>query len=207
MKASQLTATKLRIVLSISLFLIVAVAITIFYFANSKLKEVATTVSHTIADSTASQSNLQILQQLEKRLAEEKETVERVNGIVADSQSYQYQNQILHDLNTYASQAGITISNLDFSAGNTASTPSTAAPAAPAAGAPAAPIAPTPSGVKSTTVSVTLVNPIEYTALLRFIKSIEQNLTKMQISKISLSKGTEPNQVTSDSLTIEVYIR
>ena len=44
-------------------------------------------------------------------------------------------------------------------------------------------------------------------SMLRFVKSIEQNLTKMQISKIGLSKDANSNNVTSDVLTIEVYIR
>lgn len=211
MKLSSISATKLRILLASSLFLIIAIAVAIFYFANTKLQEVATEVSHTIADSTASQDNLQTLQKIEKKLAEEKDTIERVNSIVADSQSYQYQNQILFDLNQYASNAGITISNLDFSAGASAdpATPAPATSATPGAEAatPATPATPAPSAVKSTSVSVTLVNPIDYNALLRFMKAIEQNLTKMQISKVSLSKGTDANQVTSDSLTIEVYIK
>ncbi|MFI5212624.1 MAG: hypothetical protein ACHQTE_01560, partial [Candidatus Saccharimonadales bacterium] len=62
-------------------------------------------------------------------------------------------------------------------------------------------------GVKSTSVAVTLVNPINYNNLLTFVKLIEQNLTKMQVSKIGLSKDPSSNKIISDALTVEVYIR
>jgi TolA-binding protein len=203
MSKKHLTATGLRVILSITLFLIVAVAITLFYFANAKLKDIAVEVSHTQVDSNASQNNVQSLQRIQQELTSQQATIDRTNNIVADSQSYQYQNQILSDLNDYAAQAGIKITNLDFGSTSTAATPAPTTPAVP--GATVAP--PIPAGVKSTSVSVTLQNPIKYEALLTFIKSIEQNLTKMQISKVSLSKDASGSGVTSGALTIEVYIR
>lgn len=202
MKGKQLTATNLRLMLSASLFLIVAIAATIVYMANTKLQEVATTVSHTVADASASEDNLQTLKLIKQKLEQNQDTISRVNSIVADSQSYQYQNQILFDLKQYASNSGVTITNFDFSGGGSeqaAPVPTTAAPT-PATSA-------APTGVKSTSVSITLANPVDYNSLLRFIKSIEQNLTKMQISKISLSKGAGTNEVTTGNFVIEVYIR
>jgi hypothetical protein len=56
-------------------------------------------------------------------------------------------------------------------------------------------------------VSITLKTPIIYNNMIRFIKSIEQNLTKMQLSKISLAKDAASGGVTSEALTLEVYIR
>lgn len=163
-------------------------------FALSLLGSLATDVSHTTVDATASENNLQNLQQVQQTLANEKDVIQRASNIVADSQSYQYQDQILTDLKAFAGQAGIVITNLDFSA---ASTSKTATPTASTA----------PSGVKSTSVSVTLKNPVNYVNFLKFIKSIEQNLTKMQISKIALSKSASGSDVSSETLIIEVYIR
>jgi hypothetical protein len=119
---------------------------------------------------------------------------------VADSQSYQYQNQIIGDLNDYANKAGIAITSIDF----VADTP--AATTTPPAGT-RTPTTIAPAGVKSTSVSITLQNPVPYDNMLRFIHSIEQNLTKMQISKIGLAKGSSGNAVTSEILTIQVYIK
>jgi hypothetical protein len=198
MNKHELTAIRLRIILSTSLFIIAAIGIAIFSFAEGQLRQVATDVSHVVVDANASQDNLATLEKIKKTLDNEQDVIKRASSIVAESQSYQYQDQILTDLKDYASKAGIAITNIDFSSTKTTpTTPTTPAPVAQAA----------PNGVKSTSVTVTLNNPVKYENLLRFIESIEQNLTKMQISKVSISKGTTSNDVTSDALAIEVYIK
>jgi hypothetical protein len=209
MKKTQFTPATLRLILSIGLVLAIVGAGVIFTLASTQLRNVATTVSHKVADAKASQNNLANLKKIEKFLADNKEAVTRANDIVAESKSYEYQNQIINDLKTYAAASGVSIKSFDFSAGNSA-TPTTAAPAAtgaattPSESPAATPAAPT---LKSTTVSITLDSPLVYNNLLHFVKAIEQNLTKMQISAITLSKGAGNNQVTTDALSIEVYIR
>lgn len=202
MKLYPLTAASLRVILTASIFAIAALGITLFSITSKQLSVVATEISHTAADANASQNNLQGLQSIQKELDKRKSVIERTASIVAESQSYLYQDQIITELNTYASQAGISITNIDF--GVTA----TATPTAPAGTTQVTPEAAAPSGVKLSTVSITLKNPVDYVGLLRFIKSIEQNLTKMQVANISLSKsdGTQ-NSISSDMLNIEVYIR
>lgn len=198
MQKYPLTAVRLRLILSLSLFVIALITSAVMYFVYNRLYEVAIDVSHAVADSHASQDNIQTLQKVQKELEKNKDVIARAGNIVADSQSYQYQNQIISDLNTFAGNAGIGITNIDFAGGNPtggpATTPKTNGPVAP-------------TGVKSTSVSVTLQNPVPYDSLLRFIRSIEQNLTKMQISKVSLAKGPSGSDVTSEVLTIQVYVR
>lgn len=198
-KRKALTATTLRMYLSLSLFAITLIAGGALYFINEQLRTYAVEVSKVTAESNSSQNNVQALQKVQEELEKNKEVKERARNIVADNQSYQYQNQIITDLNGYAKKAGVTITNIDFSAGSTA-TPTT--PTTPKSGT----TAPAPSGVKSTSASITLKNPVSYTRLLRFIKSIEDNLTKMQISRVGLARGAD-NQITSEALSIEVYIR
>lgn len=196
MKKRTLTASGFRLILSCSLFVVALLGTAIFWLTNDYLRDFAITVNHINVDASASQSNLQTLQKIQQELAEEKDVVERASSIVAESKSYQYQDQIIRDLNDYAAKSGISITNLDFSSTATAPTPSK--PAASAA---------VINGVKSVSVNVSLKNPINYDNLLRFIQSIEQNLTKMQISKISLSKDATSNEVASEAFTLEVYVR
>lgn len=199
MKHYQLTAWRLRLMLAILMFVIVAAAGVIAFFGYTELKKVAVEVSHTTVDADASQNNLQNLQKIQQKLASNKDVITRTNGIVAESQSYQYQDQIIADLKNYASRAHITITNLDFGMTTTKSP-------TPTPGSTGGLNVPPPAGVKTTTVAVTLQNPINYDDLLHFLKSIEQNLTKMQVSKVSLSKGSG-SAVSIEALTIEVYIR
>lgn len=197
MKIRQyLTPTNVRLMLSISLFTIAIGAAVIIHFLNAGMDEYAEKVSRANADSVASQDNIQNLQKIQQELLANRDVIERTTSIVADSQSYEYQNQIITDLNDYANRAGISVTNIDFTEGASASTSTPTAPAT----------SPAPAGVKSTSVSITLKNPVAYDNLLRFIHSIEQNLTKMQISRIGLTKDTTGN-VTSEVLTIEVYIK
>lgn len=192
-----MTASRLRLVLSLSLFAIASLATLIALIAYTELRKVAIDVSHTTVDANASQNNLQNLLKVQQQLDKDQAVINRTSNIVAESRSYQYQDQIIADLKSYANQAGITITNIDF-----ASASKNSSPLSPSK----VPTAPVPNGIKTTLVAITLKNPIDYNSLLRFLKSIEQNLTKMQVSKISLVKGTG-NQVSSEALTIEVYIK
>jgi hypothetical protein len=194
-KNRPLTATTLRLILVCSLFGITLLGTAAFTFIYRQLKVAATDTSHVVADAKASQNTLQTLKQVEQKLRDDKAVVERAGSIVADSQSYQYQNQVINDINDYASKAGIGITNIDFA--TTSTTPSTA---------PKSPLI-TPTGVAATSISVTLSNPVPYDNFLRFIHSIEQNLTKMQLTRVSLAKGTMGNDITSEALTIQVYLR
>jgi hypothetical protein len=196
MKRRALNATTLRASLALSLFLIILIAAAGFYVVNGWLRDLATDVSHATADASASRTTIGTLQQLQETLEANRQVIERADSIVAESQSYQYQDEIIRDLNNYAGAAGLTITNFNFD---------TQADDAQE-GAESQPTTPTPpSGINSTLVSVTIQNPVNYDSLLRFFYSIEQNLTKMQITNISLNKSE--NEITSDDLTIEVYIR
>lgn len=197
-----MTATKLRLILSCSLVLIAALLAGVFVFFYGQLRDAATDTNHTVVDAAASQNNIATLDKIEDFLKENSQVVERARSIVADSQSYQYQDQIITDLNDFAGRNGVTITNVDFTGTTppaTTTTPSTTAPT---------PSQPTTGGIKSTSATITIKTPVNYDNLLRFLESIERNLTKMQISKVSLSRGSaEGNDIVSDALTIEVYIR
>jgi hypothetical protein len=200
MRTHTLSASGFRMILIICLFVVAAIGTVLFWLTDDYLRSFAIEVNHTTVDSNASQSNVQTLQQLKQKLTDNKAVVDRASSIVADSKSYQYQDQIIKDLNDYAAKAGITITNLDFS-GAAPSTAGTAQSKSPAV------VTPVISGVKSVSVNVTLKNPVKYNNMLSFIQSIEQNLTKMQISKISLAKDAATGNVTSEAFTVEVYTR
>jgi hypothetical protein len=198
MKRRGLTATTLRTALSFSLLLIILLAAAGFSVANGWLRDLATDVSHSTADANASRTTITTLQQLQEKLDANQEVIQRASNIVAESQSYQYQDQIIQDLNNYAAASGLTLTNFNFetqadSSDNSEDQESTQG------------VAP-PSGINSTLVSVTIQNPVNYDNLLRFFYAIEQNLSKMQITNISLTSA-EGSDVASEALIIEVYIR
>lgn len=206
-KKFTLTATNLRIILAVSLVVITAIGAGGFALAYNWLDGFAADASTVASQAAASESELQELSQTEKMLKTQHHAVERASKIAAESKSYQYQDQIINDLNDFARKAGITISDITFADDNAKGGSSSSSSSSSKTGT----SLPTIAGLKATTASVTVKNPVEYRKLLTFMYLVEQSLTKMRIANVDLSRSTAqgqpPDSITSNTLTIEVYLR
>lgn len=195
------TAVRLRLVLLSILGLLVVIATIIGFFGTQYLQGQATVIQQVVYDATNGDQKLLRVQELAAQLDNNQEAVARAQQIVAESKSYQYQDVIIKDLQAIAKRANITISNFDFTASSTQATKSGSK----------TPTVTSSSGLRSTMVNISLDNPVNYRNLLTFLHYIEQNLTKMQVASVGLSgvTGSEGggNNVTTNTLTIEVYIR
>jgi hypothetical protein len=205
MNVGPMTATKLRFVLSITMLLILVVIVGGFYFAQVQLRNYGRSISQLNADAASGDKNLQILRSLEDKLKAEAPTIKKAQSIVAESKQYKYQDEIVQDLSRNATVSGVTISGFAFTSANaTAPGTTSAQTTAPAANS---------SGLRSQTVTVSIVSPVSYDNIMLFIKSIELNPLKMQIASVSLSRYIDTdnkfngNAVTPESFTIEVYVR
>ena len=184
MKKTRMTARGLRGLLSMLVVVLVALSAVGFYFAQNWLLDFAVSISHTVADSNASGNNLQSLSQLERELADRQDVIVKASTLIAPTSTYQ--GQAINELNKYAADAGISISNYGFTQ-------------------------PAAATVKSTSgtsiITATLASPVSYTKLLRFMNAVESNLPKMQISSVNLGRvsGGDSDSVKIDQLTIEVY--
>lgn len=206
----ELTPTTLRIVLIAALLLLAALGTGLFMVGYGQVKDYAADAQKTAAEASASNSSLQDLIATKQELEQDSDTVNRAAQIVAQSQSYKYQDQIITDIARFTSEAGLSVTNISFTDTKTTSVPATTGTAAGTTTPEGGVVGAAPAGVKSVTATVTLKNPVEYEKMLNFIHLIEQSLFRMQISQISLSRSTDannPNLVSSDVLTIEVFIR
>ncbi len=210
MQRKPLSAYKLMVLLWIALLAVFALAVGGFIFTRSNITKYATEVSAVASEAQSSKDRVKQLKQTEEELAKYTETIDRAANIVAESKSYQYQDQIIRDLTNYATRAGIRINSFTFSdAASSAGGTATPAPAAGGqASAPAAAPAPS-SGLKSTSVVINLSGDVPYKNLLTFLSLVEQNLTKMQIANISLTKSqdSDSGNVSLQTLNLEVYVR
>lgn len=207
MNARNLTPTRLRLILIGSMVLMVAIAVGVFMIGYKQIADYSVASRAVAAKAQASYSSLQDLEAAKKELATDADVVQRASLIVSESTSYHYQDQIIQDINRFATDSGVSVTSISFGASGATSSSGTAVAASttPPAGA----VAP-PSGVKTTTASVTVKNPVDYTKMLNFIHSIENSLFKMRISQVTLSKSADAkgsNDVTSDVLNIEVYVK
>ena len=210
-KKFTLTATNLRIILAVSLVVITAIGAGGFTLAYNWLDGFAADASTVASHAAASESELQELSQTEKMLKTQHHAVERASKIAAESKSYQYQDQIINDLNDFARKAGITISDITFADNNAKGGSSSSLSSSSSSSNKTGTSLPTIAGLKATTASVTVKNPVEYRKLLTFMYLVEQSLTKMRIANVDLSRSTAqgqpPDSITSNTLTIEVYLR
>lgn len=198
---SKLTAVHLRLILLVIMALLATLGTVLFVTGYGVLSNVAKETSSTATEAHQSSDGVEKVILAQRDLAANTDAIERASRIVSESTSYRYQDQIISDLNAYAQKAGVTITDISF----------TSAATGAARVASAAATSTAISGITPTIASVTVHSPVPYKNMVAFINYIEQSLTKMRISMITLSRSTEqgsaPGDVTSDILNIEVYLR
>ena len=149
------------------------------------------------ASARESEDTLQKLELLKTELDAQQDIISLTSRVTANSQNYAYQDLLVKDLTIYADRAQLSIKNINFT--DQAATTPASTEGTPAEGA-------TTTGLKKATVDITLETPVNYESLLNFLHYIEQNLTKLKISKVGLAKG-EAGNVVIDVLNLEVYIQ
>lgn len=169
-------ATSLRNLLIFLIILMLGATAGAFYLGLQQIQAFALDVSHTSADADASSQQIDELQKLKKTLADSETLVKKADQVfVAENK---YQSQALRDIQRYASQYGLTISNTSFDSD-----------------------ASVPLGSKA--VVITLQAPASYTAFLQFLNAVEGNLPKMQVIDLNLERAQsgdaakiEPGKIT-----------
>ncbi len=193
-----LNASIARIVLSLLLLIILSAMVGLVIFAYSFLSKTSEEVGKMQTEAIAVDAKIQSLLASKSQLDRNSDTVKKAKNIVSESKLYQYQNQIIKDLNTYADRAGIPIKAFSFQ-----NEPTTSAKTAKSSRR-----TPTsPAGVKSTFVSIQLGDHIDYTKFLHFLSLIEKNVTRMQLSGVSISRGANNHEISIQSLEVKVYTR
>ena len=193
-----LNASIARIILSLLLLIILSAMVGLVIFAYSFLSKTSEEVGKMQTEAIAVDAKIQSLLASKSQLDRNSDTVKKAKNIVSESKLYQYQNQIIQDLNTYADRAGIPIKAFSFQ-----NEPTTSAKTAPSSKRTST----NPAGVKSTFVSIQLGDHIDYTKFLHFLSLIEKNVTRMQLLGVSISRGANNHEISIQSLEVKVYTR
>lgn len=200
-----LTAVNLRIILSILLFVMAGAIGGVFYLGRNDLLKTSDTVNKAVADANVSSQSLDRFKKIEADLKTNQIVMTRSKQLTADLLDYQYQNQIITDLQAYGQQNGITISGVDFGASTTGAAKASTGATMPGGGASTGGDSATN---KSVTITITLNNPVAYANLLNFVYAIEQSLPKMQISKLSITGDSKSStQVTVSDISMQMYVK
>lgn len=190
----SINAVVLQYILVFLIVLVLGLIVGLSWMANSSLADKASETDHARIDSMLAQDEISRLKQLQKNLAEDKDAIAKAAQIVAESQMYSYQDQVVNDLTAFSKSAGVTITGFEFNEKPTAGDASSSAQKT--------------STQRKTLVTILLANEVKYTSLLTFIKAIEQNITRMQLTGISIQPSkTDPSIVIAPRIEIEVYLR
>lgn len=183
-----MTATKLRYVLAGLIVLMLGGFGAGAWWMQGVLAQSVQATDHAKIDADVSATELQQLKALQKQLNDEQDIVDRAKQIAVSSAQYKYQDQIIKDVSDYARRYGIQISTFDFTstANNQAATT---------------------NGAKKTSFNVTLKGPVSYVTFMRFLRDVEHNLTKLQVTSLTLSPDKNPSNITNPALTLEVYLK
>ena len=181
MKKTNTKASSLRSIMVILLLLAIGLSAVGFYYAQVWLNDFAISVGQVVAKSTANSTSSQGISQLQSIMSSKQTVIDKLNVFTVSS--HDYQSQALDDLNKYAANNEISISDFNVTS--------------PAAAA---------INVKNITIKLT--NPVQISSLIKFLKSIETNLPKMQITEITIKdNSSKTGTVNVDPLTIEVYTK
>lgn len=162
------------------------------FLAHGMLSAKVREVDHLKIDNELTEKKVARAKNLAVTLSKNEDSAKRAAAIVADSKTYEYQNQIVEDLSSYASAAGLTILGFNFASDSDPTASSTKKVA----------------GLNTVTANITLKNPVPYNNYLRFLKLIERNLTKMQVTKLDIAADLKsPGTINSPSLGVEVYVK
>jgi len=197
-----LTASSARIVLAMFLLIILAAMVAGSYFAYSFLSTTSKEVADMQTEASAVDMKIQNLLKLKDQLEKNPVATKKAEQIVAESKSYQYQNQIINDLSIYAAKANVPIQSFTFQDSSTSSAKSSSSSSQTTTKKPTS-----VNGVKSITVSIQLGDKVPYNNLLHFLHLVENNVTRMQISGVSISRGEQRGEVSAQSLELGVYVR
>ena len=159
------------------------------YLIHQQLAAQAVEVNHLKIDSEINEQGIANAQKLRRVLNTNTDNITRAAAIVADTKYYEYQDQIVRDISAYASAANLTVLGFDFSTATTGKASSV-------------------SGLKSINATLSLQNPVPYGNYLKFLKLVERNLTKMQVTQLDISNDLKTaGAINSPVISLEVYVR
>jgi hypothetical protein len=182
-----MTATKFRLILAGVIVVLLLGFGAGAYFMLGILSDRVRQTDHTKVDADITTTELQQLKNLQKQLADQSDVVSRAKEIAATTAQYKYQDQVISDISVYAARYGIRISTFDFSIAQTVKPEAS-------------------TGAKKTPFTLTLKGPIAFTTFLRFLQDIEHNLTKIQVTSLTLSPDKNPNNVANPTVGLAVYL-
>ncbi|TWP08724.1 hypothetical protein EUA76_00330 [TM7 phylum sp. oral taxon 350] len=189
-KSFSLKASIFSYILGALMAIVIIGAFVGAYYLNGFLIQKKDEVSKVENDVVANESSIGLAQALEQYIKNNRKDIDLVKKVVSDTKEYQYQDDIINDIVTYAAQTGLKLLSVTFP--TSASSSSSKDKSAP---------------VKTMQAVIEIDKEFSYDKYINFIYKIEQNISKMKILQISIDLGKEAGSITGSSIKLEVYVK
>lgn len=189
-KSFSLKASIFSYILGALMAIVIIGAFVGAYYLNGFLVQKKDEVSKVENDVVANESSIGLAQALEQYIKNNRKDIDLVKKVVSDTKEYQYQDDIINDIVTYAAQTGLKLLSVTFPTSTSSS--SSKDKSAP---------------VKTMQAVIEIDKEFSYDKYINFIYKIEQNISKMKILQISIDLGKEAGSITGSSIKLEVYVK
>lgn len=189
-KSFSLKASVFSYILGALMAIVIIGAFVGAYYLNGFLVQKKDEVSKVENDVVANESSIGLAQALEQYIKNNRKDIDLVKKVVSDTKEYQYQDDIINDIVTYAAQTGLKLLSVTFPTSTSSS--SSKDKSAP---------------VKTMQAVIEIDKEFSYDKYINFIYKIEQNISKMRILQISIDLGKEAGSITGSSIKLEVYVK
>ncbi len=192
-----MNAVKLSRLLMVAIAVMIGAAGASYYFSSKLLRQNVSQTNSIKAQAAVASDNISRLKLLASELSAKRDAAARASQIVSETKLYQYQDQIVKDINAFAAAAGVRVLGYDFSNPQNK--------AAPGAQPQSAVVI---KGVKTINAVITLDKPVQFDSFLKFLKAIENNLTKMQITGVNMIPDpNNPSEINNPTVGLQIYVR
>lgn len=185
------TPKQMNQILKIALGFLIVASVAGLYFANGKLTSVASETSKLKADTVIAQKQLATYQKTKTQVDSLSYVNELANKVLPTDTN---QSAIVAEISEFALRSNLTLSKITFTDAKTAVTPSATKSTLAV-----------PKGVVIIPLTIQIKAGAKYTNLLAFLKTVEGNQRKSQVTNISLVPDSKDRSVLSQ-VTIQMNL-
>lgn len=189
-----MTPRKMNKVLKVFIGLTIALIVLVLFVGNKKLTGVAIETTRLKAEAEATKRQVATYEETKAKV----ESLDYVDELAAKVlPADKEQSAILAEVSEFALRSGLTISQVAFS--DTSGSQQTKTPSTKAA---------TPNSVQVIPVTIQFTEGSQYNAVLDFLKTVEGNQRKMQVTDISITPDADNRQIFSEvSVSMNLYAK
>jgi hypothetical protein len=193
-----MTPKKMNQLLKISLGAVTVLIIAAIYFANNKLTEVATNTSKLKAEIEITNQKLKNYEVTKSKIEELSYVKDIAAKVLPQNED---QSAVVAELADFAKRSNISTGSISF-------VDSTLTNKLPSAKTKAKAINPTPQGVSIIPVKFEVSGDAKYEDVLSFLKYIENNRRKMQVTEIALTPSGDNGDVLNNvSISLNLFAK